>query len=536
MTLAASFLLSGCSQGIKAVIAVTESLESPTRYTLATTEIHCDTEPGAICDEIEVRATVSGSSASTPLVEEKPAAGGVRALTLNKLPERQPDGSFLLRMQFNPDLPPGNYAGEIEVRPFVMDQLSDNPVSRLSYKLAIAPLAGSQPALKPLTGASAWTTHAGNAAHNALLDLTLDPARFSRRWTIQAVRGAEVSAPVVARGLVYVARNDSPRLAQVQAIDEADGRIRWSTSVEDTRLSGPAVDDGRLLVQADFGRLLSLDAGTGIKQYETTGLRPSEWLDLAPTLQAGAVYFATDRQIASADAVTTVARWTTDLGLAIDQTTRGWTPTIGNGMALVASRGHLVGYRLADGMEALRVPLAGETNGDFTWQLGAPVLVDASTVAVLNRRYKDVRGCGANHNTLSIVDTVRASVRWSADGCFSTNPVVGNGVVYIGNAFNNRIEVRALADGQLLWHWTLGDLADKRLGGNHWFCGDLVLTRNLLFVASDRVTYAVDISTRKTVWRHNMGGSLAISDQGLLHIVQPRSLHAAPWMTAINLH
>jgi outer membrane protein assembly factor BamB len=54
-----------------------------------------------------------------------------------------------------------------------------------------------------------------------------------------------------------------------------------------------------------------------------------------------------------------------------------------------------------------------------------------------------------------------------------------------------------------------------------------VVTKNLFFVSTGNATYAVDIATRKNVWSYPAGGSLALSSQGVLYIVQDRGTIAA---------
>lgn len=542
MALAAPLLLGGCSQAAKVIAEVIEATESPTRYTLSASAIGCDTSPGAACDEIEITAMVSGSSKSSPQISSPVASD--QNLLASSATEKQPDGSWKLRLQFNRDLPPGTYAGEIDVRPFVMDQLSQNPVAKLAYRLTVAPLAGQLAALKPLPPATAWSGFGGSSTHHAMIDVALDPTRFTRRWTVQSAPAGRFGMPAIARGLVHVARWQGAS-AQLVAFDETDGRVRWQSADFPGlgTLGAPAVDDGRLVVAAAPDRLLSFDAGTGIQQYGATGLSLPEEISIAPTLRGGVAYLGLKRELLAADAVTTVARWTGALGVAEGQSGLGWAPAIGSingtGMAFVSADGQLRAHRLADGVEqarvslpALSIPMPGP---DHT----VPVFVDANHLLTVNQHYGRLNLCGTfQPNSLSLVDPSSAQLRWSVSSCFVTNPVVGNDVVYVGNGYSNSVEARALADGKLLWALSLNDVGPRSPPGVALFGPNIVLTRNLLFVSSVHTTFAVDIGTRKVVWRHNMGGALAISDQGVLYIVEqdPNGSRTGPAsLTAINL-
>jgi hypothetical protein len=48
----------------------------------------------------------------------------------------------------------------------------------------------------------------------------------------------------------------------------------------------------------------------------------------------------------------------------------------------------------------------------------------------------------------------------------------------------------------------------------------MIATRNLLFVATETATYAVDLEARRQTWSHPAGGHLALSVQGYLLIAR----------------
>lgn len=68
-------------------------------------------------------------------------------------------------------------------------------------------------------------------------------------------------------------------------------------------------------------------------------------------------------------------------------------------------------------------------------------------------------------------------MRWSVNGQFTTQPVVVQGVLYVGNHATASLEARSLATGAVLWSWPLSAVKEERFGG------DLIATNKLLFVA-----------------------------------------------------
>ena len=98
-------------------------------------------------------------------------------------------------------------------------------------------------------------------------------------------------------------------------------------------------------------------------------------------------------------------------------------------------------------------------------------------------------------------------------------PAYAGGVVYAPNKAPYRVEARAEADGALQWSWT-----PQVAGETAW--GELVLTKNLLFVSTNMATYAVDLRTHKAVWSYPAAGKLALTQSGILYIQNSDALVA----------
>jgi outer membrane protein assembly factor BamB len=115
----------------------------------------------------------------------------------------------------------------------------------------------------------------------------IDPATSKTRWTAETK--ADLSAgPGVGGNLVVVGTNDG----DVIAFDTTGKRL-WKTDVKGEVLAAPLVADGRVIVRTVDGRLRSLDAATGKEQWSAE--EPVPRLSLrgtAPPVLAGETVLA----------------------------------------------------------------------------------------------------------------------------------------------------------------------------------------------------------------------------------------------------
>ena len=68
--------------------------------------------------------------------------------------------------------------------------------------------------------------------------------------------------------------------------------------------------------------------------------------------------------------------------------------------------------------------------------------------------------------------------------------------------------LRAESDAALRWSWT------PPIAGETLWNGEPVVTKNMVFVSTDRNTYAIDLRTRKPVWSYPLAGRLALTRSG----------------------
>ena len=291
---------------------------------------------------------------------------------------------------------------------------------------------------------------------------------------------------------------------------------------------------GTRLAMASLASVHTFDAVSGVKlatatQPQTNGILTATSPLTAPTLAGASVYVGGNNDVISADATTAGSLWSSSLGLSRLGNVDEWTPAVNASTVYSNTAGTLRAFNRADGAQRWSVAVPGQvvTGLSRSSLYQAPVLADAHSVLLLNQRLPTSFPVD---NSLTLVDTDSRQVRWSVNGQFTTQPVVVQGVLYVGNHTTASLEARSLATGAVLWSWPLSAVKEERFGG------DLIATNKLLFVAGQQGTYALDLASQKAVWSFRIAGKLALSRNGVLYI---RSVsdngNAMSRVTAINL-
>ena len=516
------------------------------RHVLQLSEVssNCNMAPGETCSDVTV--VVRSDLAERPLWSATDANG----VTVFQISDHQKlsDNSWRLTFRPVPGLAPGTYTGRITLSPLNLFEFEYNNLPEsMPYKVVVAPLKGNMPALAPLPGAADWEGTNVNAAHTGLVPVDLDASKFSRRWTWEYAGGEKayrVSPPVAANGLVYFSLEQSAADSQdakkiiytntLMALSEHDSGEQWRTpQTLDGALSAPGVS-GTRLAMAGLASVHTFDAVSGVKlatatQPQTNGILTATSPLTAPTLAGASVYVGGNNDVISAETTTARNLWSTSLGLSRLGNVDEWTPAVNASMVYSNTAGTLRAFNRADGTQQWSVAVPGQVVGGLSRSslYQAPVLADANSVLLLNQRLPISLGLD---NSLTLVDTDSRQVRWSVNGQFTTQPVVGQGVLYVGNQATASLEARSLATGAVLWSWPLSAVKEERFGG------DLIVTNKLLFVAGQKGTYALDLASQKSVWSFRLTGKLALSRNGVLYI---RSVsdngNAMSRVTAINL-
>ena len=318
------------------------------------------------------------------------------------------------------------------------------------------------------------------------------------------------------------------------ALSEHDSSVQWRTpQTLDGALSAPGVS-GTRLAMAGLASVHTFDAVSGVKlatatQPQTNGILTATSPLTAPTLAGASVYVGGNNDVISAEATTARNLWSASLGLSKLGNVDEWTPAVNASTVYSNTAGTLSAFNRADGAQQWSVAVPGKvvTGLSRSSLYQAPVLADAHSVLLLNQRLPTSFPVD---NSLTLVDTDSRQVRWSVNGQFTTQPVVAQGVLYVGNHATASLEARSLATGAVLWSWPLSAVKEERFGG------DLIVTNKLLFIAGQKGTYSLDLASQKTVWSFRIAGTLALSRNGVLYI---RSVsdngNGMSRVTAINL-
>jgi hypothetical protein len=168
----------------------------------------------------------------------------------------------------------------------------------------------------------------------------------------------------------------------------------------------------------------------------------------------------------------------------------------------------------------LQVSIKDANFNNYIYQInGAPVLGANGNVFAANYANAFLFG-GTTGNELLKFNAAKGYIDWRVKGNYPLTPAYADGVLYAPNTTPYRVEARAEADGALLWSWVPGQASET--GWN----GEPIVTKNLLFVSSNKATYAIDLHTYKAVWSYPMGGRLALSRSGILYIQNAEALVA----------
>ncbi|OJH33770.1 PQQ-binding-like beta-propeller repeat protein [Cystobacter ferrugineus] len=418
-------------------------------------------------------------------------------------------------------LPAGRHQGALEVR-LCRDKScsAQHPGSPVYLPYDLQVLQGTN--LTPLTrwpSVPDWETYQGNAAHTGYVPVTLDPSRFSPRWSWKPPESyVSLTPPVIANGLLYVANSvswtsDVPRT--LYALRESDKETEWLFDFGNTVTANPpAVSGGKVFI-ATTGDLnasmWSFDAATGVRLSETIfGAQRDRYY--APTIEGGAVYSACSSALGMCafNHANGARNWFTRLALYEE-----WTPAVDANYAYSYLGGMLSALFKSTGQVAFTIKDPGFERDGFGTH-GAPVLGTNGAVIA-------VSGGNAFGNTrLVSFNTATRDLNWSVTGRYGGVPVLAKGVVYATNvsveSSRPTLEARRESTGELLWSWTPPRPDEKAREGLHGSYGDLLVTDNLIFISTSQRVYAIDLETHAPVWSYWKTGNLAISANGVLYI------------------
>lgn len=405
-------------------------------------------------------------------------------------------------------LQPGTHTTYLEVR-LCEDapEICKTPLPGSPWYLPLTVVVRPDTNLSPLSavaGVAPWSTYQGNAAHTGFVPATFAAASFNRRWA--AVLGSTNSLNPVAvdNGKVFVTRGNWSAGWTLQAINESTGQTDWSVNLGTIhRVNAPAAANGKVYVtstghQDTFFWVFDQATGTLLGK---TPMR-SQWETyLAPTVVGDSIYtnsgsYGGLSKFRGNDTL----EWFSQLPQY-----DGWTPAVDATYAYAYLAGSLHALWTSDGRTAFTIANPGYSWHGYTG--AAPVLGNQMAYVVDAGRVVGF-------------DLVQRTVGWSVDNGARGQPVLANGSLYVAGANGTALEARRAADGQLQW------MVNLSVNSNEVF-NSIVATNNHAFVSSGENTVAIDLATHAVVWKYALGGSLSISDRGVLYIASPTGKLAA---------
>lgn len=357
-------------------------------------------------------------------------------------------------------------------------------------------------------GVGAWSTYQGNALHTGYVDGTFDVAKFTRRFALPAAAVAVSNATVaIDNGKVFMTVGKTYGSEfELLAISETDGSVLWRTSMGNVNLANsPAVGNGFVFVFTrdiqNFLWVFDQQTGRLVHKVDFGG----DSFDSAPTVAGTEVYsmdgYDYDKGTTRFSSYDMKKVWHTLM--------QG--PARGSSSPTLAVDADSAYVYVQDKLSVLDA-----ADGRIKWTASEPNVVGlrANSVA-LSGNLAVVYG-----NGLTAFDLTLRTTAWSVATSAISQMAIGNGSVYTIPFTSRALEVRSLSDGKLQW-------TSEGLGLDLFT--NVLVTRNLAFVSGSR-TVAIDLTTHKVVWSFPRGGTLAISNNGVLYI-----LEANRSLTAVNL-
>lgn len=435
------------------------------------------------------------------------------------------DNTFTVKANTAFSAKPGHYVGDINISVCAdagcASHLPGSPF-KLPYDIeVISPTGGvttyNASSISALADAPDWETFQGNAQHTGYVPVSLDPSAFNRRWTwaASALQGVVLRPSTIATGggmlFVSTALNFNSRGNSITAYRESDGSKVWSYSFDGLSLpqaNPPAYAGGRVFVAAGAQgtTMFAFDGASGTLLFKAA-MNSQLQHYLAPTVFNGRLYNDGGMYdgLYSFNAISGGLKFFTNLAQY-----DGWTPAV-DANNLYAFTGNVL--HMID-------PVTGVERGKITAPYPAPYIGSTPGAPIIGAGGMVYAGKSTSQsNTIVAFDTVAMKVRWSASGVSPGNSAYADGLLYIANNTSGMLEVRQESDGLLSWSWTAPP-------GDQKFISDVLVTKNLVFVSTDRTTYAIDRSSRKTVWSEPTGGMLALSANCVLYIKGDMSILA----------
>lgn len=362
----------------------------------------------------------------------------------------------------------------------------------------VATLVVASPAL-----AAESATFRADAQRSGLVKAPGVPALNGVKWKFKT-RGAVLSSPAVADGLIYFGSSDH----HVYAVNAKTGAEVWKARTGGRVVSSPAVSDGRVYIESYDSHLYSLDAKSGEVRwkFKTAGERrftakhlhgaepaaeliadPFDFYLSSPVVSQGVVYFGSgDGNIYAVQGDSGELKWKFQTGDVVHA-----SPALANGIVYVGSwDSFFYAIDATTGQEKWRFK-TGEDH-DIYNQVG----IQSSAVVANGVVYF---GCRDSH--VYALDAATGAERWKFSNKGSwviSTPIVHAGKLYFATSDSGMFQALHADSGLPVWSLKL-----------QWpMFSSPAIAGNLLYIGSHAgKLLAVDLKRQKLAWEFITDGA-----------------------------
>lgn len=323
---------------------------------------------------------------------------------------------------------------------------------RFALLLPVALLAGCGTVADP----TEWFDDEPADAPSSLVELTnrFQPLRI---WSRDIGAGTDEQLlnlrPMVAGGVVFAADADG----RVQALDAANGQIRWSVDLDLPISGGPGFGEGMVMVGTRDGELVAMNAQDGAVRW--TRQLTSEILSVPAARDGVVIVHTIDGKLFGLEATNGNERWRYEREVPVLTLRGAGSPVLSNGAAFVGlSGGKLVALRI--------------DNGGLLWDVNVTVPSGRSEL----ERMADIDG----------------------------DPLVFGGGVFVAT-YQGEVAAIEQRSGRQAWQRRLSVYSGMASDGQKLYLSD-----------ADGVVWALDVRSGAAVWSQDVLKNRRLSDAVVL--------------------
>jgi outer membrane protein assembly factor BamB len=474
--------------------------EGNTQTTLTTTATLSGTIPAGAIADVQYDKTVFASVTA--------AAGAT-------------SGTYTITAQTLPDLGGGDYKGNITFRlcrEVACTNVHTGSATTYNYDINVK--------------LQDWQTHQRNASHTGYVHVTLDPTKFAKAWEWRSplVNGHNYSISPIAtgEGNVYLTSGAYGSNGVAYGFNENTGAQIWKTDIPYMSYNGtPAYSNGKVHIpivgSSQNHAVYTFEATTG--NYLFKSIYYSQWtLPGAPVPYKDSYYLASGYyggETSSHSQLNGDIGWRTMSPAGA--VWGGESPAVDELYVYYSSGWALTVFERATGAVHATISDTPPSSYGYSDYSGGPIIGANGSIISFTGNSSGPTSA----RPLSRIDIATKSFLWRSAQSYIVQPAYAKGLIYTAKNATPRFEVINESDGSVAWTW-VPPIADNS------FISNAVVTDNLAFISTDLAVYAIDLTTRQSVWSYPIGGNLAISPGYRLYI-QPIDTVNSGRLIAISL-